>query len=98
MEEMTAQITELRRVVTAQQAEIQAMRAQQQQQGPGQAAPFTPDTRLGQPPVFVGDENAFDNWAFKLKAYIGNQSAATLTHMLRAETLPDPMDPTAYSD
>ena len=74
MAEMATHIAELQRVVTAQQAEIQSMRQQQgQQQQP--PARQQPDTRLGQPPVFVGDENAFDNWSFKLKAYIGNRRA-----------------------
>ena len=100
---MAARIAQLQEVVTAQQAEIQALRMthQQQQQGqwaPGRAGPWPPDTRLGQPPVFVGDENAFDNWAFKVKAYIGNQSPATLAHMRVVETMQDPEDPAAYTE
>ena len=76
MAELAKLIEQLQQVVSAQQAEIQSMR---QQQGQQQSPPprQQPDTRLGQPPVFVGDESAFDNWSFKLKAYIGNQSSAT---------------------
>ncbi len=92
---MAMRIAELQQVVSAQQAEIQSMR---QQQGQQQSHPprQQPDTRLGQPPVFVGDESAFDNWSFKLKAYIGNQSSATLDLMRNAETLQEPLDNTQY--
>ena len=108
LSEMATILAELQNVVTAQQAEMQAMRVrqqqlqqQQQQQGqqqqvPGRAVHFPPDTRLGQPPVFVGDENVFDNWAFKLKAYIGNQSAATLELMRKAETMTEPLEAELY--
>ncbi len=90
MAEMAKRIAELHQVVTQQQSEIQSMRQQGQQQAPRREAP--PDTRLGQPPVFVGDEAAFDNWAFKLKAYIGNQSSETLDLMRNAETFQEPLD------
>ena len=70
MAELATRIAELQRVVTAQQSDIQSMRQQQgqQEQAPRRAAFQQPDTRLGQPPVFVGDESAFDSWSFKQKA------------------------------
>ena len=95
MAELATRIAELQRVVTAQQSEIQSMRGQRGD-APGRVVFQQPDTRLGQPPVFVGDESAFDNWTFKLKAYIGNQSSATLDLMRNAETLQDPLDNTQY--
>ena len=98
MAELATRIAELQRVVTAQQTEIQSLRQQQERPGPspGRGIPQQPDTRLGQPPVFVGDESAFDNWSFKLKAYIGNQSSATLDLMRNAESLQDPLDHHQY--
>eukprot|EP00971_Amphidinium_carterae_P032285 635922-Amphidinium_carterae.1 len=30
--------------------------------------------KLGRPPMFTGDEAAFEDWAFKLKAFIGQES------------------------
>ena len=95
MAELATRIAELQRVVTAQQSEIQSMRGQRGD-APGGVVFQQPDTRLGQPPVFVGDESAFDNWTFKLKAYIGNQSSATLDLMRNAETLQEPLDTTQY--
>ena len=92
--ELAKLIKELQQVVSAQQAEIQSLRQQQGQQQPPPRQQA--DTRLGQPPVFVGDESAFDNWSFKLKAYIGNQSSATLDLMRNAETLQEPLDNTQY--
>ena len=98
MAELATRIAELQRVVTAQQSEIQTLRQAQERPAsfPGRGIPQQPDTRLGQPPVFVGDESAFDNWSFKLKAYIGNQSSATLDLMRNAESLQDPLDHHQY--
>ena len=72
--ELATRIAELQTIVSTQQAEIQSLRAQQQQQDQQQQAQqqvpvrtvqIMPDTKLGQPPAFVGDESAFDNWSFK---------------------------------
>eukprot|EP00971_Amphidinium_carterae_P019958 393230-Amphidinium_carterae.1 len=30
--------------------------------------------KLGKPPMFTGDEAAYEDWAFKLKAFMGQES------------------------
>eukprot|EP00971_Amphidinium_carterae_P154144 3057136-Amphidinium_carterae.1 len=32
--------------------------------------------KLGKPPVFTGDETPFEDWAFKLKTFMGQKSKA----------------------
>ena len=62
--ELAKLIKELQQVVSAQQAEIQSLRQQQGQQQPPPRQQA--DTRLGQPPVFIGEESAFKTHSKRL--------------------------------
>eukprot|EP00971_Amphidinium_carterae_P102714 2033142-Amphidinium_carterae.2 len=48
--------------------------------------------KLGKPPMFTGDEVAFENWAFKLKAFMGQESANAVQWMREMESAADALD------
>ena len=84
--DLAARLTHLAERVTRQHVEIQALRAR----------PGPPDTRLGQPPMFDGNESSYDSWSFKLKAYMGHTSPATLHKMMQVEVMTDALDMSQY--
>eukprot|EP00971_Amphidinium_carterae_P273935 5436904-Amphidinium_carterae.1 len=45
--------------------------------------------KLGRPPVLTGDEAAYEDWAFKLKAFMGQESATAVQWMFEMETAAD---------
>eukprot|EP00971_Amphidinium_carterae_P064499 1277709-Amphidinium_carterae.1 len=48
--------------------------------------------RLGKPPVFTGDEAAYEDWAFKLKTFMGQESTTAVQWMREMENSPDALD------
>eukprot|EP00971_Amphidinium_carterae_P242208 4809425-Amphidinium_carterae.1 len=47
---------------------------------------------LGRPPVFAGDEATCKDWAFKLKAFMGQESATAVQWMREMESAPNALD------
>eukprot|EP00971_Amphidinium_carterae_P349702 6491164-Amphidinium_carterae.5 len=48
--------------------------------------------RLGKPPVFAGDEATYKDWAFKLKAFMGQESTTAIQWMRAMESAADALD------
>eukprot|EP00971_Amphidinium_carterae_P045889 902731-Amphidinium_carterae.1 len=50
--------------------------------------------KLGKPPMFTGDEAAFENWAFKLEAlrFMGQESTNAVQWMREMQSATDALD------
>eukprot|EP00971_Amphidinium_carterae_P110330 2185942-Amphidinium_carterae.1 len=48
--------------------------------------------KFGKPPMFTGDEAAFEDWAFKLKAFMGQKSTNAVQWMREMESATDALD------
>eukprot|EP00971_Amphidinium_carterae_P009635 190013-Amphidinium_carterae.1 len=74
-------IAEVQRLRTDQQAQVgvianlrqELVNAQTAHVGAGGHHRMDP-LKLGKPPMFTGDEAAYEDWSFKLKAFIGQES------------------------
>eukprot|EP00971_Amphidinium_carterae_P278207 5522629-Amphidinium_carterae.1 len=54
--------------------------------------------RLGRPPVFTGYKAACEDWAFKLKVFMGQESTTAVQWMCGMESSPDSLDHDLYTD
>eukprot|EP00971_Amphidinium_carterae_P130468 2584454-Amphidinium_carterae.1 len=56
--------------------------------------------KLGKPPMFAGSETEFEDWSFKFKAFIGQESTNSLQWMREMENATDaqPLDFDLYVD
>eukprot|EP00971_Amphidinium_carterae_P325964 6456549-Amphidinium_carterae.1 len=54
--------------------------------------------KLARPPTFNGDENMFEDWCFKLKTFIAQDSLTTTTRMTSMEGRADAPDYSQYDD
>eukprot|EP00971_Amphidinium_carterae_P240848 4781339-Amphidinium_carterae.1 len=74
-------IAEVQKLVTEQQAQTgvianlrqELVTAQSTRVGASGTQKMDP-LKLGKPPMFTGDEAAYEDWSFKLKAFIGQES------------------------
>eukprot|EP00971_Amphidinium_carterae_P124141 2458905-Amphidinium_carterae.1 len=48
--------------------------------------------KWGRPPVFTRDEAAYEDWAFKLKALMGQESTTAVQWTRDMENAPDALD------
>eukprot|EP00971_Amphidinium_carterae_P159965 3171336-Amphidinium_carterae.1 len=48
--------------------------------------------KLGKPPMFAGDEAAYEDWAFKLKAFMGQESTNAEQWMREMGSATDALD------
>eukprot|EP00971_Amphidinium_carterae_P346715 6488347-Amphidinium_carterae.1 len=74
-------ISEVQRLVTEQQTQAgvianlrQELATAQTARGGASGTQKMDPLKLGKPPMFTGDETAFEDWAFKLKAFMGQKS------------------------
>eukprot|EP00971_Amphidinium_carterae_P161741 3206254-Amphidinium_carterae.1 len=54
--------------------------------------------KLGKPPMFAGNETDFEDWAFKLKAFMGQESTMLVQWMREMESASDTLDFDLYVD
>eukprot|EP00971_Amphidinium_carterae_P213016 4227892-Amphidinium_carterae.1 len=54
--------------------------------------------KLGKPPMFAGNETEFEDWAFKLKAFIGQESTNSVQWMREMESASNALDFDLYVD
>eukprot|EP00971_Amphidinium_carterae_P130535 2585919-Amphidinium_carterae.1 len=78
---MNQLIAEVQRLVEEQQTQAGVIASLRQELSTAQSArggasgnQKMDPLKLGKPPMFTGDEAAFEDWAFKLKAFIGQES------------------------
>eukprot|EP00971_Amphidinium_carterae_P215415 4275426-Amphidinium_carterae.1 len=48
--------------------------------------------KLGKPPMFTGDEAVFEDWAFKLKAFMGQEYTNAVQWIREMESATDALD------
>eukprot|EP00971_Amphidinium_carterae_P117869 2334981-Amphidinium_carterae.1 len=54
--------------------------------------------KLGRPPMFAGNTTDFEDWAFKLKAFIGQESTNAVQWTREMESASDALDLDLYVD
>eukprot|EP00971_Amphidinium_carterae_P319309 6346551-Amphidinium_carterae.1 len=102
---MNQLIAEVQRLVTEQQAQAgvianlrqELATAQTNCVGAGGHQKMDP-LKLGRPPMFAVNETDFEDWAFKLKAFIGQKSTNALQWMREMESANDALDFDLYVD
>ena len=81
MEEMAMALQQLRLLSEQQAAQIAALQAGSGSQ-PRVVVQNTDDMRLGKPGNFKGDEQAFDDWDVKFRAWLGSQDRTITEELL----------------
>eukprot|EP00971_Amphidinium_carterae_P194365 3856643-Amphidinium_carterae.1 len=102
---MNQLIAEVQRLVTEQQAQAGVIANLRQElatartirAGAGGSQKMVP-LKLGNPPMFTGDEAAFEDWAFKFKAFMGQESTNAIQWMREMESATDALDFDLYVD
>eukprot|EP00971_Amphidinium_carterae_P220542 4378310-Amphidinium_carterae.1 len=93
---MNQLITEVQRLVTEQQTQAGVIANLRQElstargarAGAGGHQEMDP-LKLGKPPMFAGSETDFEDWAFKLKAFMGQESTNAVQWMKKMEGASD---------
>eukprot|EP00971_Amphidinium_carterae_P317090 6303401-Amphidinium_carterae.1 len=86
-------LNEVQRLVGEQQtqaATVAALQRELQQAGGGNTR--MDPLKLGRPPVFTGDKAAYEDWAFKFKTFMGQESTTVAQWMREMENAPNALD------
>eukprot|EP00971_Amphidinium_carterae_P025574 504326-Amphidinium_carterae.2 len=87
------------RFARAQQAQVTVLTGLQQELQRARAGNTRMDPlKLGRPLVFAGEKATCEDWAFKLKAFMGQESTTAIQWMREMESAPDALDFDFYMD
>eukprot|EP00971_Amphidinium_carterae_P082969 1641256-Amphidinium_carterae.1 len=102
---MNQLIAEVQRLVTEQQAQAgviaklrQELSTAQSARGGASGTHKMDPLKLGKPPMFTGNETEFEDWALKLKAFMGQASTNSVQWMREMESASDALDFDLYVD
>eukprot|EP00971_Amphidinium_carterae_P346544 6488066-Amphidinium_carterae.1 len=98
IQRLEAHVQALQQEVVRQDGAMQQMQAEMatrtQQAGGSRMDPL----KLARPPTFSGEEHLFEDWCFKLKTFIAQDSLTTASGMTAMEGRADAPDYTLYDD